>query len=137
MSNNSVFAAIGYVSWSLLLLACLVTYRLVIAARKKRPINGFRPDGSDLDAIGHRLTRAHANVLETFPIFPATLLIAIMTHNAHLTNGLALWALLARITQSCVHLVSTSNFAVRVRGTFLIIQMAITTIWLVRMLHLV
>lgn len=135
MSNNSVLAAIGYVSWNLLLLACLVTYRLVIVARKNRPINGFTPDGSDLDAVGHRLTRAHANVLETFPLFPTTLLIAIMTHNAHLTNSLALWALLARITQSCVHLVSTSNFAVRVRGTFLIIQMAITAIWLVRMLQ--
>jgi len=77
-----------------------------------------------------RLARAHANCLETLPIFSVLLITALLTNRASVTNPLAPWLLAARVVQSCVHLTSLSVPAVNARFLAFAVQIAIAVYWL-------
>jgi len=100
---------------------------LVLSGRTKS--NEFRPDNANLSPFLQRLARAHANCIEGLPVFGGLLLIAIATGRAGLTDSLAPWLLLARISQSITHLVSLSVFAVNIRFFFFFVQLAIAVYW--------
>jgi len=93
------------------------------------PANGFAPDNRDLSPFMQRLARAHANCIEGLPIFGGLLGVAIMTSRTAVTDPLAHVLLGARIVQSAIHLVSTSQIAVSLRFTAFAIQMAIGAYW--------
>jgi uncharacterized MAPEG superfamily protein len=76
-----------------------------------------------------RLARAHANCLESLPIFGGLLLIAIATGSTSITDSLAFLLLGARVFQSLVHLASVSALAVTIRFTAFAVQMAIGLYW--------
>jgi hypothetical protein len=46
-----------------------------------------------------------------------------------ITDGLAYYLVGARILQSIVHLISTSNIAVQVRFAFFLVQLGIAVYW--------
>lgn len=127
--SNSLLALVGYAAWMLVLLGILATLRSTLTLSGKREASSFRPDGTDVSPFSARLCRAHANCYENLPIFTAVIVAARLSGNAAVTEPLALWVLAARVAQSCVHLVSTSNAAVTIRFGFFLVQYAIIAWW--------
>jgi uncharacterized MAPEG superfamily protein len=132
--TNSTLALLGYAAWMLALLggiALLRTYYTLIGGRYA---NSFKTTGEDVSAFSARLCRAHANCYENLPIFAALIAVAAFSGNASITDPLALLLLAARICQSTVHLISTRNRAVILRFSFLMVQVVIQLIWVVKLL---
>ena len=129
--NDTILALLGYITWTLLLLVCLATYRTLLVAKKEQAVNGFKPDGSDSPAFGKRITRAQGNCVESFAFIGGLMLLALATNSATITNGLALLLLVARLAQSITHLISTSVLAVQIRFTFFLVQIVICFYWVV------
>jgi hypothetical protein len=127
--NASVIALVVYVSWMIVLLGILASLRVSLSLSGKRAPNSFCPDGSDVSSFSVRLCRAHANCYESFPIIGGLLLLAIATSSTAITDGLAYYLIGARILQSIVHLISTSNLAVQIRFAFFAVQLGIAVSW--------
>ena len=127
--NASVFALVIYVSWMILLLGILGSLRAGLTLTGKRAPNSFCPDGSDVSSFSVRLCRTHANCYESFPIIGGLLLLAIATSSTEITDGLAYYLIAARILQSIVHLISTSNIAVQLRFALFLVQIGIAVSW--------
>lgn len=130
MGSSTVVALLGFVSWTLFLLILMEVMRVWWVVAKKFPVNEFKPDNANISPFLQRLTRAHANCLEGFPIFAALLIIALITQQTAVTDPLAYLFLAARIVQSLAHLLSLSVVAVNVRFTFFFVQLVIGVYWL-------
>ena len=102
--SPSALALIGYAAWTVLLTAAIVFYRTGVVLVRKRAANDFRPSGEDVSPFSNRLCRAHAN-----------------------------WVLVARVAQSIVHLISTSEAAVSLRATLLLVQLGVEAYWVVQL----
>jgi len=100
----------------------------------KKAANAFASDGSDLDPMGRRLTRARDNCYETLPLFAALALGASIAGRLAVTDPLAMWVLYARVGQSVVHLSSTSVPAVQLRAGLFFVQVLIYAWWAIRLL---
>jgi uncharacterized MAPEG superfamily protein len=131
--SPSALALVGYVAWMLLLAITILFFRTWVVVAKKRAANEFDPSGSDVSLFSGRLCRAHANCYENLPIFAALILLALVTDNAGITDSLARWVLVARVAQSTVHLISTSEMAVSVRAAFHAVQLGIEAYWVVQL----
>ena len=131
--SPSALALVGYVAWILLLAITILLFRTGLVVAKKRAANAFAPSGEDISPFANRLCRAHANCYESLPIFAALILLALVTDNAGITDSLARWALVARVAQSTVHLISTSEIAVTLRATFHAVQLGIEEYWVVQL----
>jgi uncharacterized MAPEG superfamily protein len=83
--------------------------------------------------FGNRLTRAQANCVECFSFIGGVLLLAIATDSTSITNGLAHILLGARLGQSIVHLVSTSDVAIQARFVLFLIQFGIVIYWVLEL----
>lgn len=129
--NYTAIAFLAFVSWILVLLVWIGSYRTMLVMNKTKAPNSFKSDGSDASAFGQRLVRTHGNAVESFPFVGGMLLLALATDSAFITDGLALWLLVARFGQSLTHLISTSVIAVQVRFAFFIAQLAICFYWAV------
>jgi uncharacterized MAPEG superfamily protein len=103
--------------------------RAQLVLRGKVPANGFTPDNAALSPFMQRLARAHANCVESLPVFGGLLLVAIATDRSSITDPLAYLFLGSRIFQSAVHLTSLSPTAVTIRFTAFTMQMAIGLYW--------
>jgi len=110
----------------------IVTYRTGFVLTKKRAANSFTPSGDEVSPFSARLCRAHANCYENLPIFAALILLALVTDHAGITDSLARWVLVARVAQSLVHLISTSEIAVTIRATLFTVQLGIEAYWIVQ-----
>lgn len=130
--NATIIALAGYIIWLMLLLLLLPIYRTAHNQKNKRKSLKFSPDGSDVSDLGFRITRVHLNAVESFPFIAGTLLLSIATDSMAITNGLAYVVLAARIVQSIVHLISTSNSAITTRFVFFLIQFGICFYWLIK-----
>lgn len=133
--NASALALIGYIGWILVLLGAIAVVRLHASMAGGKAANSFSPDGSDVSAFSGRLCRAHANCYENFPQLGGLLLLALATNTTEITNPLALVLLAARVSQSGVHLFSTSETAVKVRFAFFLVQYGIALYWAFRFLN--
>jgi len=121
-------ALLSFVAWSIVLTFALVGTRLAAASGGKA-LNTFDPAGGDVEGLGKRVTRAHANSLENLAIMAGLLLYAIATNNTAVTDGLAGLVVGARVVQSVVHIASTSVPAVLIRATAFTVQMVVGLIW--------
>jgi hypothetical protein len=130
--SPSIVALLGYIAWMLALLAMLASIRVSLSLAGKKAPNSFDPSGADVSPFSNRLCRAHANCYEHFPIFGGLLLLAIATDATAVTDGLAYYFLGARVLQSMVHLISTSNLAVQVRFAFFLAQFLIGIWWVLQ-----
>ena len=129
MNSASAVVLIGLTLWTLVLLILMEALRTRYVVTKVVAANEFRPDNSNLSPFMQRLARAHANCIESLPIFGILLITALLTNRAGITNPLAPWLLVARIIQSCVHLASLSVAAVNVRFGAFAVQIAIAVYW--------
>ncbi len=126
-------ALLGFAAWTIALLVCLAVFRTLQVQTAGRAANSFAPSGDDVEGLGKRLTRAHANCYENLPIAGAIMLYAIATNQTAATDGLAYLYLAARIAQSVVHLISTSNMFVLFRFLLFIVQNLILVFWLAKL----
>jgi uncharacterized MAPEG superfamily protein len=131
--SPSALALIGYAAWTLLLLVAIILFRTVLVLKNGYASNSFAPWGEDVSPFSARLCRAHANCYENLAVFAALILLAIVTGHGEITDPLARWVLAARVAQSVVHLISTSEMAVNVRVTFLLVQLGIEAYWIVQL----
>ncbi|MEX2481402.1 MAG: MAPEG family protein [Gammaproteobacteria bacterium] len=122
-------AMLGLIAWTMILTLLMLTARFS-AMFKGHPVNTFTQDGSELPALGQRLTRAHANSLEWLVIPIGLLGYALATGQGAVTDGLAMFFLGARVLQSVAHMISTSPPLVLVRATFFTVHNVIAIIWL-------
>ncbi len=129
MSNVSGVVLVGLVAWTLFLLILMEILRTRLILIKAVAANELKPDNSNLSPFMQRLARAHANCVESLPIFGVLLIVALLPNRAGITNPLAPWLLVARLIQSSVHLASLSVPAVYVRFTAFAIQIAIAVYW--------
>jgi uncharacterized MAPEG superfamily protein len=133
----SAVALLGFSGWTILLVGMLGLFRTGLVFGGKKRANEFRASGEDLQGFGQRLTRAHANCYENLPVAGAVLLYAISTGQTAITDDLAMAFLGARLLQSLTHIISTASPAVLLRFAFFGVQMAILTIWILRLAHLI
>jgi uncharacterized MAPEG superfamily protein len=131
--SPSALALIGYAAWTLLLLVAIILFRTVLVLKNGYASNSFAPWGEDVSPFSARLCRAHANCYENLAVFAALILLAMVTGHGEITDPLARWVLAARVAQSVVHLISTSEMAVNVRVTFLLVQLGIEAYWIVQL----
>ncbi len=129
----TLLALLGFLTWTLLLLAVMEAVRVKIVASGQVPANGFNPENSNLSPFMQRLARAHANCIEGLPLFGGLMLLAVVAGRAGVTDSLAYVFLTARIVQSSVHVVSTSVPAVNLRFAAFVVQLGIATYWVVRL----
>jgi hypothetical protein len=129
MNNASAVVLVGLTLWTLILLILMEALRTRYVVTKAVAANQFRPDNANLSLFMQRLARAHANCVESVPIFGILLIAALLTNRAGITNVLAPWLLAARVIQSCVHLASLSVAAVNVRFVAFAVQIAIAVYW--------
>jgi len=134
MMTHSAITLTGFITWTLLLLVFMELIRTQLVLRGKVPANGFTPDNADLSPFMQRLARAHANCVESLPVFGGLLLVSIVTGRASITDPLAYLFLACRVFQSLVHLTSLSATAVSVRFTAFAGQMAIGLYWTFKLL---
>ncbi|MBT2144568.1 MULTISPECIES: MAPEG family protein [unclassified Rhodanobacter] len=125
-----------FLAWTLLLLVVMEVLRSYLVVTGRVRSNEFKPDNSNISPFMQRLARAHANCIESLPVFGGLLLVAIATGRAEVTDALAPWLLGARIVQSGIHLASTSVIAVNARFTAFAVQMGIGVYWVWKLLGL-
>jgi uncharacterized MAPEG superfamily protein len=129
MNNVSASVLIGLAAWTLFLLILMETLRSRLILTKAVAANALKPDNANLSPFMQRLARAHANCVESLPVFSALLLVALITNRAGVTNPLAPWLLGARLVQSSAHLASLSIPAVWIRFIAFAVQIAIAVYW--------
>ena len=129
MNSPTVIALLGFITWTLLLLVLMEIIRSKMVLLKEVAPNGFNPENSNLSPFMQRLARAHANCIESLPIFGGLMVVALITSNAMVTNNLAYVLLGARVIQSLIHLASLSSLAVTLRFSAFAVQMAIAVYW--------
>ena len=127
--SPTLTALVAFAVWSGLLVFGLANYRILYAQRTKKDVNTFKPDGSDLEGLGQRWTRAHLNCLEFLPIAATVGLAAVVSGKAAVTDPLAMVLLYLRIGQSVVHLISTAVPYVMIRAVLFVGQLAIVLYW--------
>jgi len=123
--TTPVWVLLGFAGWTLIVLLLSVgVYRWSHIVTGRRAIADFRADGGDGADWYRRATRAHANCIESLPVYGA---IVVAAQAARLDDGLldalACALLVARVIQSTVHISFVqTNKVVSVRFSFFFIQ---------------
>jgi uncharacterized MAPEG superfamily protein len=126
---KTTIAFLAFISWTLFLLILMEAIRTYLVMSKQVAATKFVPGNENLSPFMQRLARAHLNCVEGLPVFGGLMLVAIVTSKTSITDPLSLWFLLARIVQSCVHLLSVEAMAINIRFTLFAVQMVIGVIW--------
>ena len=127
--TKTAVVLVAFIGWTLALLIVMEAILSYLVMSKQVVATTFMPNNENLSPFMQRLARAHANCIEGLPVFGGLMLVAIATSSTSVTDPLALWFLVARIVQSCVHLLSVEAMAVNVRFAAFTVQMAIGVIW--------
>jgi uncharacterized MAPEG superfamily protein len=133
MHSTSAIALVGFIAWTLILLLLMELARVRLVVASKFDPRQFRSDNTNLSPFMQRLARAHANCIESFPVFGGLLLVALATGQTSVTDSLALLLLGARLVQSSAHLASLSALAVNVRFSAFAVQVLIAVYWAFRL----
>lgn len=119
-------ALVGFALWTMALVAIVFLYRS-LRFSKGVPINSW-PRGnkptSDATFI-KRVEDAHANCLESLPVFAVIVLAAACMDRTSAVNTLAPYVLYARIGQTLAHLSGTAPSQVLVRASFWSVQLGL------------
>ncbi|MDJ0513042.1 MAG: MAPEG family protein [Methyloceanibacter sp.] len=121
-----LWALLGFAVWTMLVLMSGVAFhrwRLIMSKQADfADFPGGAVEGTDFYA---RATRAHANCLESLPIFGALVLIAAVAGiDTPRLDQLAIVILIARIAQSVLHMaLPVTNTTVLIRGALFGLQL--------------
>ncbi len=134
MMTPTLLALTAFIAWALLLLLLMEVLRSRLVVTRAVASNAFVPDNANLSPFMQRLARAHANCVESLPVFGGLMLVAVIAGRSAVTDPLA-WVLLgARIVQSTVHCASLSVAAVNLRFAAFAVQLGIALWWAWRLL---
>lgn len=128
LSTSATVLAL-FIVWTLLLLILMEGVRCYLVVTGRVRSTEFKPDNSNLSPFMQRLTRAHANCVESLPVFGGLLVVALLTDRAAVTDPLAPWLLAARIVQSTIHLISVGFVGVNARFSAFVVQLCIGLYW--------
>jgi uncharacterized MAPEG superfamily protein len=123
--TTPVWVLLGFAGWTLSILFLSVgVYRWSHILTGRRAIAEFRADGVDGADWYKRATRAHANCIESLPVYGAIVLAAHCAHvDDSLLDVLACVLLIARLIQSAIHIsLVQTNKVVSVRFSFFFVQ---------------
>jgi uncharacterized MAPEG superfamily protein len=132
--SSSILAVICFATWTIVTALVMVNHRVFFVLTGRRRINTFTPDGVAVSPFQARACRVHANCYENLPVFASLLLGAAAAGKGAVTDPLAMVVVYARVVQSTVHLLSTSEIAVTIRATFWTAQIVIMSWWALRLL---
>lgn len=127
--NTSAAVLTLFIAWTLFLLVLMEAVRSYLVVTGRVASNAFLPDNANLSPFMQRLARAHANCIESLPVFGGLLVVALVTGKTGVTDPLAPWFIAARVLQSSIHLASLSVLAVNARFAAFAVQMAIGVYW--------
>ena len=127
--SRSVVVLTLFIAWALFLLVVMEAVRAWLVMTGRVRSDAFKPDNAGISPFMERLARAHANCVESLPLFGGLLLVAIATGRSNVTDPLAGWLLAARIVQSSIHVTSTAVAAINARFAAFVVQMAIAVFW--------
>lgn len=99
-----------------------VNWRVLEVLRGKGINSWGRNDGIPVPALVMRMQHAHLNCLENLPIFAILVFAAAFMGKSAVVDSLACYVLMARVGQSAVHLLGTSQALVFIRATFYVAQ---------------
>lgn len=130
--TTSLTALAAYVAWTLLLLMISIGYRGFMVLTSKRGADAWTRGRDPEDRpFFKRAADAYANCLETAPLFAAIILLAHVSGQSSVTDGLAMLFVGARIVQSVSHLISISHLMIfLVRFPAFLAQVVLMVIWL-------
>ncbi|MEW9798570.1 MAPEG family protein [Alteromonas sp. CYL-A6] len=126
-------ALAGYIVWTILLIFLMIAYRAKLVVSDKHSVV-FKPDGTDADSLCYRITRAHANCVESAVFVVGTLVLSLAVGAQSVTDPLAMWLLYARLFQSVIHMISGATWAIGLRGLAFFVQLVICGYWLIELL---
>jgi uncharacterized MAPEG superfamily protein len=135
MGSPTAIALTGFITWALALLVLMESIRSKMVLTKEVSPNRFVPDNANLSPFMQRLARAHANSVESLPIFGGLMIVALVTARNDITDSLAYVLLAARVLQSLIHLASLSPAAATARFGAFAIQMGIAVFWSYALIH--
>lgn len=122
---TGMMALVGFTAWALLLVAVVVSWRVVEVLRGKPANSWTRGTAVDQPSFVKRAEHAHLNTLENLPIFAAIVLVAQALGKTGPVDTVAAWILYARLAQSITHLIGVSHWLVLIRATFYTVQLAL------------
>jgi len=129
MQTTSALVLTGFIAWTMFLLILMEVLRCGFLVTRTVGPSDFKPDNSNLPPFMQRLARAHANCIESFPIIGGLLIVALLTDQAGVTDGLAPWLLAARLVQSTIHMISINVIAANLRFMAFVVQIVIAVYW--------
>jgi uncharacterized MAPEG superfamily protein len=132
--SRSVIVLTLFIAWALFLLILMEAIRAQLVMGGRVRSDAFKPDNAGISPFMERLARAHANCVESLPLFGGLLIVAIATGRSGVTDPLAPWLLAARCVQSTIHLASTQVAAINARFAAFVVQMAIAVYWVLALL---
>ncbi len=120
-----LLALLGFSVWTALIMAVGVgTHRwslILFGSARLSDFPGDVPHGPDRY---RRIVRAHANCVENLPVFAALVLTAsTLGYRSDLFDALCLAVLVARVTQTTIHIASGTDRAIAFRFTFFTVQL--------------
>ena len=135
----AIYSLVGFAAWTLTILIFTVgVYRWLHIIFRGAAVGGFSATEPEGSPFYKRAMRAHANALETLPVFGAVVLAA-WARGIHTPwlDALSVVVLAARIVHSLIHLsVVQTDRVVSVRFTFLCFQLvALVAMLVIVVLH--
>ena len=132
---NDLHALLGFVTWTLLLIAMVFSYR-GLRVLQGSAINAWPRGNKPASDAGFikRAEDAHANCLENLPVFAVIVLVAHASGKTSAIATLAPCVLYARIGQSLAHLIGTTRPLVFIRAGFWFSQLVLFFLMLWRLL---
>jgi len=133
--SPSLLALLGFAAWTVALVAVLLVHRsAVVLSGRGKADSWTRGKEAPAPPFVVRAGHAHANCLETLPVFGAIVLVAAASGHLPLVDGLAPWVLAARLAQSSVHLIGVNHVLVLGRFTFFFAQVGLLVAMMIRLL---
>lgn len=119
---TGVMSLIGFTAWTLLLVFVVFLWRFFEVLRGKPANSWMRGGAIPSPGLVTRIEHAHANCIESLPVFAAIVLAAQLLGKMGVVDLAGPFVLYARLAQSGVHLVGTSHWLVFIRANFFAVQ---------------
>jgi uncharacterized MAPEG superfamily protein len=122
---TGIGALLGFTACTLALVVIVLVWRVVEVLHGKRVNSWGRGASIAVPSLVERASHAHLNALENLPVFAVLVLAAQILGKTGGVDTLGGWVLGARIAQSIVHLLGTSQPLVLIRATFYFTQLGL------------
>ncbi|WP_269619722.1 MAPEG family protein [Zhongshania sp. BJYM1] len=129
--TTSLMAMAGYIGWVLLLYFVVIAYRgfMVMSAQRKADAWTRGRELQDSQSV-KRIGDALSNSLETVPLFVGVILLAHVSDQSAVTDGLAPIYVGARVVQSVSHIISIHHLMIfLVRFPAFLVQVGLLAWW--------